>query len=177
MAEESDTQDSDAIACSSNDDGIDVVWEGSPLHEHLIKQEEELLLESTTSIYDDISPYMKISEEVEDRHAKLKSPLRQSNETNGHVVSNSGIGSNPINQHPSILSSAKSFAWPESRRIEVLQVEVARQLLESDLLVQEDEDFINNFLLTDAALENYHRYTAEGGTSSILGDMLLFSGR
>jgi hypothetical protein len=176
MTEESDTQDTDAIAGSSNDDGVDVLWEGSPLHEHLIKQEEEMLLESTTCINDDISPYMNISEEVEDRHAKLKSPLRQSNETNGHVVPNGDIKSNPTN-HSSILSSAKSFAWPESRRIEVLQVEVARQLLESDLLVQEDEDFINNFLLTDAALEDYHRYTAKGGTSSILGDMLLFSGR
>ena len=78
----------------------------------------------------------------------------------------------------SIVSSVKSFAWPDSRRLEVLQVEVARQLVESDLLVQEDEDFINNFLLTDAALEDYHRFTAEGGgSSSILGDVLLFSGR
>ena len=175
MTEESGTQDTDVIAGISND-GVDVLWEGSPLHEHLIKNQEEMLLQSTTCINDEISPCMNISKEVEDRHMKPNSPLRQSNETHGHAVSNRDIGSNQISQS-SILSSAKSFAWPESRRIEVLQVEVARQLLESDLLVQEDEDFINNFLLTDASLEDYHRYTAEGGTSSILGDMLLFSGR
>ena len=56
-------------------------------------------------------------------------------------------------------------------------MDVARHLIASDLLVQEDEDFINNFLLTDAALEDYHRYTTEGGTSSVLSDVLLFSGR
>ncbi len=71
MTEGSDTQDTDAIAGSSNDDDVDVLWEGSPLHEHLMKQ-EEILLESTKCINDDISAYMNISEDVEDRHAQPK---------------------------------------------------------------------------------------------------------
>ena len=176
MTEEINMEDGDAIACISNDGDVDVLWEGSPLHEHLIRQ-DEMLLDSSANIKKDSSSYVDINEEAEARHAKRTSQFRQPNESNGKDISTSNIESNQITRHSSVLSSPKSFAWPESRRIEILQVEVARQLLESDLLVQEDEDFINNFLLTDAALEDYHKYTAEGGASSVLGDMLLFSGR
>ena len=117
-----------------------------------------------------------ILEEVEGRHSKSPtSPESKKVSTlNNNGGSEEGID---VYQKKSILSSAKSYAWPESRRLEVLQVEVARQLLESELLVQEDEDFVNNFLLTDEALEHYRQYTSEGGASSILGDVLLFSGR
>ena len=176
MTEEINMKDGDAISRNSNDGDVDVLWEGSPLHEHLIRQ-DEMLLDSSANIKNDTSSYVDINEEAETRHAKKTSQFLQPNESNGKDLTSSNIQSTQVRHHSSVTSSAKSFAWPESRRIEILQVEVARQLLESDLLVQEDEDFINNFLLTDAALEDYHKYTAEGGASSVLGDMLLFSGR
>lgn len=172
--EEADTNLRDKIAKEYICEDEDVIWEGSPLHEHLTQQNLELFPQTSKCVSSDISPLLDLKQEAEDRHAESKTTLPQ--ELNGNVVCEKDGSIDKIASN-SILSSAKSFAWPESRRLEVLQVEVARQLLESDLLVQEDEDFINNFLLTDDALEDYHRYTAEGGTSNILGDVLLFSGR
>ena len=172
--EDADLNPRDKIAKEYICEDEDVIWEGSPLHEHLTQQNLELFPQSTKCVSNDCSPLLDLKEEAEDRHAESKTMIQP--EPNGNVVCEKD-GSNDKITSNSILSSAKSFAWPESRRLEVLQVEVARQLLESDLLVKEDEDFINNFLLTDDALEDYHRYTTEGGTSNILGDVLLFSGR
>ena len=174
MTEDANAEDGEVAADDCNED-MDVIWEGSPLHEHLIKQELEMIPGSNTNLQDDLYASMNLNDEVEDRHVKSKS-LSQTLTKSNEQVSNDEYVQN-LHNH-SLVSSVKSFAWPESRRLEVLQVEVARQLLESDLLVQEDEDFINNFLLTDAALEDYHRLTAEAkGASSIIGDVLLFSGR
>lgn len=38
---------------------------------------------------------------------------------------------------------------------EHVEIEIAQKLLSSELLVQEDEDFISNFILTDEALEQH----------------------
>ena len=173
--EKADLNNGDKIAEEYHCEDEDVIWEGSPLHEHLIQQNLELFPQASNSIIGNGDTFLDLNGESENRHKELKTV--QSQDTNGIVVSEMNGSVKQINSDSSILSSAKSFAWPESRRLEVLQVEVAKQLLESDLLVQEDEDFINNFLLTDAALEDYHKYTSEGGASSILGDVLLFSGR
>ena len=37
----------------------------------------------------------------------------------------------------------------------ILEVELAQQILKSELLVSEDEDFINNFILSEDVLEKY----------------------
>ena len=48
-------------------------------------------------------------------------------------------------------------------------------LLRSELLVTEDEEFINNFILTEDTMEQY-KMELEGGKGSIMKDVLLFSG-
>jgi hypothetical protein len=37
----------------------------------------------------------------------------------------------------------------------ILEVELAQQILKSELLVSEDEDFLNNFILSEEVLEKY----------------------
>ena len=172
MADANNTEDTG----EGDEEDTDVLWEGSPLHEHLIGQEFDMHATSP-SLNKESCTLMNLQQEVEDRRFKESAASPPSEGSKTIAIKESDIDVALQSHDSSILSSAKSFAWPESRRIEVLQVEVARQLLESDLLVQEDEDFVNNFLLTDAALEEYQRYTSEGGVSSVLGDVLLFSGR
>ena len=172
--EEANKAIGDEIAKNYDCEDEEVLWEGSPLHEHLMKQNFELLSQATTCIHNDDFQFLDLNGKAEDRHKRLETILPKEN--NENTINKENGSATLISSESTMLSSAKSFAWPQSRRLEVIQVEVARRLLESDLLIQEDEDFINNFLLSDAALEDYHQYTS-GGTSSILGDVLLFSGR
>ena len=53
-------------------------------------------------------------------------------------------------------------------------MELAQEIVKSELLVYEDEDFINNFILSEDTLEEYKKAGESGG--SVLGDVLLFSG-
>ena len=53
-------------------------------------------------------------------------------------------------------------------------MELAQEIVKSELLVSEDEDFINNFILSEDTLEEYKKAGESGG--SVLGDILLFSG-
>ena len=53
-------------------------------------------------------------------------------------------------------------------------MELAQEIVKSELLVSEDEDFINNFILSEDTLEEYKKAGESGG--SVLGDVLLFSG-
>ena len=48
-------------------------------------------------------------------------------------------------------------AWPKGVSSEHVEVEIAQKLMASELLVQEDEDFISNFILTDEALEQHQK--------------------
>ena len=57
----------------------------------------------------------------------------------------------------------------------LLEVELAQLVLRSELLVTEDEEFINNFILTEDTMEQYKR-ELEGGQGSVMKDVLLFSG-
>ena len=50
---------------------------------------------------------------------------------------------------------------------------MAQEIVKSELLVSEDEDFINNFILSEDTLEEYKAGESGG---SVLGDVLLFSG-
>lgn len=66
--------------------------------------------------------------------------------------------------------------WPQDVSRQELEIEVAQKLLSSELLVQEDEDFISNFILTDEALEALKNKSNHPEGRSFLGDALLFSG-
>ncbi|XP_059091806.1 uncharacterized protein LOC131887267 [Tigriopus californicus] len=66
--------------------------------------------------------------------------------------------------------------WPQDVSRQELEVEVAQKLLSSELLVQEDEDFISNFILTDEALAALKKKSNHPQGRSFLGDALLFSG-
>ena len=67
-----------------------------------------------------------------------------------------------------------SYIWPDSSNKQ-LEVELAQLVLRSELLVTEDEEFINNYLLTEDTMEQY-KAELEGGKSSVMKDVLLFSG-
>ena len=67
-----------------------------------------------------------------------------------------------------------SFIWPDSSD-KLLEVELAQLVLRSELLVTEDEEFINNYILTEDTMEQY-KDELEGGKGSIMKDVLLFSG-
>ena len=61
----------------------------------------------------------------------------------------SKIGKDHDNTKESVLlCSARSFMWPDESSL-VMEVRVARSVLESELLVQEDEEFLNNFILNE----------------------------
>ena len=175
MAKECESEKYNLTSGEHESEDMDVLWEGSPLHEHLVQAELNILPDSC--IEAEVAPVWSLNDEVEDRHVRTEdSPSSPTKSEERNIPKN--VYDNLIQNDSSIVpSTTKSYSWPDTQRLEVLQVDVARHLIASDLLVQEDEDFINNFLLTDAALEDYHRYTTEGGTSSVLSDVLLFSGR
>ena len=67
-----------------------------------------------------------------------------------------------------------SLIWPDSAD-KLLEVELAQLVLRSELLVTEDEEFINNYILTEDTMEQYKK-ELEGGQGSVMKDVLLFSG-
>ena len=67
-----------------------------------------------------------------------------------------------------------SCVWPDSSD-KLLEVELAQLILRSELLVTEDEEFINNYILTQDTMEEY-KTEVEGGSGSVMRDVLLLSG-
>ena len=71
-----------------------------------------------------------------------------------------------------------SLIWPDTADTQ-LEVELAQLVLRSELLVTEDEEFVNNYILTEHTLDQYKR-EMEGGAAaaggSVVKDVLLFSG-
>ena len=176
MAKECESEKYNLTSGEHESEDMDVLWEGSPLHEHLVQAELNILPDSC--IEAEVAPSWSLNDEVEDRHVKTEdSPLSPMKSDERNISKNEYDNVIQNDSCSLVPSTTNSISWPDTQRLEVLQVDVARHLIASDLLVQEDEDFINNFLLTDAALEDYQRYTTEGGTSSVLSDVLLFSGR
>ena len=55
-------------------------------------------------------------------------------------------------------------------------MELAQIILRSELLVTEDEEFINNYILTEQTLEEYKTEQEGGGQGSVMRDVLLLSG-
>ena len=66
-----------------------------------------------------------------------------------------------------------STVWPDSSD-KLLEVELAQLILRSELLVTEDEEFINNYILTQDTMEEY-KTEVEGGRGSVMKDVLLLS--
>ena len=123
------------------EEDVDVLWEGSPLHQHLAAQ----------GVQDQAVPKAQGSGHVQ-------VPRRSERNTFG----------------------VTSMVWPPEVPNEYLEIEVAQKLLGSDLLVQEDQDFVSNFILTDEALESHRRkmLTSESsfGSHQYLSEALLISG-
>lgn len=138
------------------DDDEDVVIAGSALHRHLLENGHgDLELTSPGS----------------DRSFSSELPGPNSSSKDSCLIINNNNDANPVD-----LSTRKrltSVVWPDSCN-KFLEVELAQEIVKSELLVSEDEDFINNFVLSEEVLEEY-RKTGEGG-GSVLGDVLLFSG-
>ena len=133
------------------DEDEDVVIEGSELHNHLLNNGyQDFELKSPTGASND-----DIDEQISKIHQTTQSAAKRSS---------SGAGGRRL------LSST---VWPD-RSNKLLEVEIAQEILKSELLVSEDEDFINNFILSEDVLEQYK--TECEGSSSYLGDVLMFSG-
>ena len=124
----------------------DVLWDGSPLHQHLSDQGvDEAVLEKRRPEHGD-------SEEAFERRVQARTDL---------------------------LMSGQTITWPEDQHAAILEVHVAKLLLQSDLLVQEDQDFVNNFVLTEDAIVNYEKILQDEERSksrSSFANVLLFSG-
>ncbi len=121
----------------------EVVFEGSPIHEHL--KREGLMTEG----------------EAAAQAARVKSPsLRRHRQKTRDLCRK----------------------WPTGVSDEKLEVDVAQRLLASELLIQEDEDFLNNFILTEEALALASQTATDGdvkagsGRGLLGGDALFISG-
>jgi len=202
------------------DEDDDVLWNGSPLHQHLLGQglevgvplDQDLAMQATATI-DGVPPLdneisgkglladkspshhrqptaavqtlegghqhqeeamalqqasCSLEEVLEQRHFSLEDESQAAAEFERKIQAKSEL-----------IKSGRSLAWPEDQHTAILEVQVARLLLQSDLLVQEDQDFLNNFVLTEDAIVNYEQLLKEreaSKTRSTLADVLFFSG-
>jgi len=143
------------------DDDEDVVLEGSTLHKHLVNHGYEDNLET-------LSP--SASKPDDCLHTQLA--MMEANmelEASNPVAGRSPGGSQPLETNKRL----SNMIWPDTSD-KKLEVDLAQHILRSELLVSEDEDFIQNFILTEDTLAEYQE---EGDTkTSILKEVLLFSG-
>ena len=132
------------MSVEAAEDDSDVVWKGSPLYSHLL---EHGLLDEDTSV----------EKRPEDEIVISSSPttpspsLENETSTNEHLPAVSKINKSSHEDDTKesvLLCSARSFMWPDESSL-VMEVRVARSVLESELLVQEDEEFLNNFILNE----------------------------
>ena len=150
------------MASAEETDDCDVIWKGSPLYNHL--------------------QHIGMAEEVEIREHDGIAHLTPSPHEDGQdpmVVAASEAETMLPKEDDSahLVNSAKSFMWPDSNSL-VLEVEVAKAILSSELLVQEDEEFLTNFVLTEEVMAEYNRLLSEtpSKSSSLFSDIVLFSG-
>ena len=152
---------------ASVEEDDEVVWKGSPLYNHL----QELGMAEQVDIQnheDGMSHITEPSHQIE-----CPSTAMEEAATGAEVK----VCKDPEDEDSVLLHSAKSFMWPDGSSL-VLEVEVAKAILSSELLVQEDEEFLSNFVLTEEVMEEYKRLTDESPskTSSLFSDIVLFSG-
>jgi hypothetical protein len=147
---------------AEDDEDLDVVWKGSPLHCHL----RDMGLDNDTPLEDHNGQIPDILEVEESAPMQPVSPVHKELAKEIDLPDDSEL-----------LNSARSFMWPSEDSL-VLEVNVAKAILESELLVQEDEEFLSNFVLNEEILSEYHRHMEEtpSRTSSLFSDVILFSG-
>lgn len=145
------------------EEDCDVLWEGSPLHQHLTEQgiltpdQEDAEVQAAFANVDPKPERASVATATSSTAVTI--PTRSERDTFG----------------------VTSMVWPKESNA-FLEIEIAQKLLNSELLVQEDEDFVSNFILTDEALESHRkRLASEGGSSgfggrSYLSEALLISG-
>ena len=130
------------MSVEAAEDDSDVVWKGSPLYSHLL---EHGLLDDDTSVE------KRLEDEIVISSSPTTPPsLENENTSNNEHLSVSKISENheDATKESVLLCSARSFMWPDESSL-VMEVRVARSVLESELLVQEDEEFLNNFILNE----------------------------
>ena len=156
----------------------DVVWKGSPLHKHLQGQgleefEDDIEDRNLDTKDNDISWETKSVDATSITTARDDEnfDLTKIENGNGHHVEEVS------NNEAVLIRSARSFIWPEENQL-VLEVNVAKAILESELLVQEDDEFLHNFILNEETIAEYERLMTERPSrmSSLVSDMVLFSG-
>lgn len=136
------------------DEDEDVVIAGSQLHDHLLQTVDAECLETMMSGGD--------------------------RRVNGGVTSGHGSTQVSTADHGGELDTSRrltSLIWPDAADKQ-LEVELSQLLLRSELLVTEDEEFINNYILTETTMEEYRAEMEGGGAgkASIMKDVLLLSG-
>ena len=150
---------------TSVEEDDEVIWKGSPLYNHL----QELGMAEQVDIQD----YQDGMSHITEPSHQIDCPSAAAS-----AMDEVATSKDPEDEEGSVLlHSAKSFMWPDGSSL-VLEVEVAKAILSSELLVQEDEEFISNFVLTEEVMEEYKRLTDEtpSKTSSLFSDIVLFSG-
>ena len=156
------------MATADGEEDSDVLWRGSPLYSHLHETSKDLLEDAS----------------VEERFSDTPSLTPASPQDDTSEISDALVSKNPFeasrlsaDDESALLSSAKSFMWPKEDPL-VLEVRLAQAVLESELLVQEDEEFLHNFILNEEILTEYNRLIEDKPSpmSSLLSDVVLFSG-
>ena len=155
----------------------DVVWKGSPLHKHLQGQGLE-------ELEDDVED-RNLDTKDNDISCETRSVDDATRTTTGDdeifdltkIENGNGHHEEVSNNEAVLIRSARSFIWPEENQL-VLEVNVAKAILESELLVQEDDEFLHNFILNEETIAEYERLMNERPSrmSSLVSDMVLFSG-
>ena len=141
----------------------EIIWKGSPLHKHLEGQgiDDDDTFEETAAKYSDSFP---------------KPDNGQTDEQTVDLPKDDDQAAVEIDEAV-LLRSARSFMWPAENQL-LLEVNVAKAILESELLVQEDDEFLHNFILNEETLAEYERLMTQRPSrmSSYVSDMVLFSG-
>ena len=142
----------------------EIIWKGSPLHKHLEGQgiDDDDTFEETAASSDTIPKADNGQTQTDEQTVDLPKDDDQSAVEIDEAV---------------LLRSARSFMWPAEDQL-LLEVNVAKAILESELLVQEDDEFLHNFILNEETLAEYERLMTERPSrmSSYVSDMVLFSG-
>ena len=129
----------------ASESDAEVVWKGSPLYGQL----------QDLGLLDDVAV-----EERKGANICPQSPSKEPETTAAAALQKDGDYQLNAEQESALLSSVQSFMWPSEDGL-VLEVDVARSVLESELLVQEDEEFLSNFILNEELLTEYQRHLDE----------------
>ena len=136
----------EGAAALDDSEDVDVIWEGSPLHEHM----KQLGLESPDG---DVAAKGRL---IDARSRPSPADLKPGK---AEFCMRIFVKLNECNETlPGRRRGKRDVsAWPSGVSGAHVEIEIAQKLLSSELLVQEDEDFISNFILTDEALDQHQK--------------------